>query len=196
MIRINLLAVESQRTRTWRRTRLRRRVAAGCCSVLVVTASTIGVRVWSLWHEGAGLAAAVALADREMDRLAPALERTRDREAALERLAARVSWLTARRAQQDEPVRLLDEIGRSLPDGVWLTELRQAPAAIVLRGRAASLTALSDFVAGLERSRSVSPPVEVLGSQIDDRGGAADPLRFELQATLRSPGLAAPAGPG
>ena len=163
--------------------------------MLVVTASTIGVRLWSLWREDARLAAAVALADREIDRLAPALERTRDREAALERLAERVSWLNARRAQQDEPVRLLDEIGWSLPDGVWLTELRQAPAAIVMRGRAANLTALSDFVAGLERSRSVSPPVEIVGSQIDDRGSAGDPLRFELQAALSRPGLAAPTGP-
>ena len=85
--------------------------------------------------------------------------------------------------------------GRSLPDGAWLTELRQASALVVLRGRAASLTSLSDFVSGLQRSASFAPPVEVVDSQIDDQGGAGDPIRFELHAALRDPGPARPTGP-
>lgn len=194
MIRINLLAVESHRTRGRGRIR-RRRVVAGCSAVVVLTGSVVGARVCSVRQERGRLASAMESADGEIERLAPALERVRDREAARARLAERVAWLDARRRQQDGPPRLLDEVGRSLPDGAWLTELRQASALVVLRGRAASLTSLSDFVSGLQRSASFAPPVEVVDSQIDDQGGAGDPIRFELHAALRDPGPARPTGP-
>ena len=91
-------------------------------------------------------------------------------------------------------MRLLEEVGASLPDGAWLTELRQAAELVVIRGRAASLTSVSDFVAGLEGTSSFAPPVEVVDGQVDDQGGAGDPVRFELHAALRDPGPAPPAG--
>ena len=192
MIRINLLTVESQRTRG--RARIRRRMVAGCSALAVLTGSVVGVRVCSLRQERSGLASALAFADGEMERLAPLVERVGDREAERLRLAERVAWLDALRQRQDGPVRLLDEVGRSLPDGAWLTELRQASASVVIRGRAASLTALSDFVGGLERSSSFVSPVELVDSQVDEQGGVRDPIRFELHATLRHPGPARPAG--
>ena len=186
MIRINLLAVESHRIRGRGRIR-RRRVVAGCGALVVLTGLVTGARVCSVRQKRARLASAMALADGEIERLAPMLERVRVREAEHGRLAERMAWLDARRRQQDESVRLLDEVGRSLPDGAWLTELRQAPALVVLRGRAASLTSLSDFVSGLERSASFAPPVEVVDSQVDELGGVGDPIRFELHAALRDP---------
>ena len=193
MIRINLLAVESRSTRG--RGRMRRRVLAGCGAAVVLTGTVVGARVCSVRQERARLASAVASADAEIERLAPTLERVRNREAERERLLERVAWLDARRRQRDEPVRLLDEVGRSLPDGAWLTELRQAAALVVIRGRAASLTSLSDFVSGLERSASFASPVEVVDSRIDDHGGAGDPIRFELHAALRDPDPPRPTGP-
>ena len=157
--------------------------------MVALTVAVIGARVWSVRQEHGRLSSSTALADREIERLAPTLERLQDRESVRGRLTERVAWLDARRQQQDRPGRLLDEIGRSLPDGAWLTELRQAPTVIVIRGRAVSLTSLSDFVAGLERSSSFAPPVEIVDSQVDDQGGAGDPIRFELHAALRNPAL-------
>ena len=193
MIRINLLAVESQRSRG--RGRTRRRMVAGCGALVVLTGSVVGARACSLRVERSRLASALAAAHAETERLAPILERVGDREAERARLAERVGLLDARRQRQDAPVRLLDEVRRSLPDGAWLTELRQASASVVIRGRAASLTALSDLVAGLERSASFAAPVEIVDSQVDDHGGAGDPIRFELHAAFRHAGLARPAGP-
>lgn len=193
MIRINLLAVESQRSRG--RGRIRRRMVAGCGALVVLTGSVVGARACALRQERTRLASALAVAHGEIERLAPILERVGDREAERARLAERVALLDARRERQDGPVRLLDEVRRSLPDGAWLTELRQASASVVIRGRAASLTALSDLVAGLERSAAFASPVEIVDSQIDDHGGAGDPIRFELHAAFRHAGLARPAGP-
>lgn len=194
MIRINLLAVESQRTRGRGRMR-RRRTVAGCVALVALTGSVASTRVCSVRQERSRLSSALAFADGEVERLAPMLERAGGREAERVRLAERVAWLAARRQRQDGPVRLLDEVGRSLPDGAWLTELRQASALVVIRGRAASLTSLSDLVSGLERSASFASPVEIVDSQIDDRGGLGDPIRFELHAALRDPGFAGPAAP-
>ncbi|MCY4075055.1 MAG: PilN domain-containing protein [Acidobacteria bacterium] len=185
MIRINLLAIESHRTAG--RGRMRRRVFAACGAMVILTGSVVGTRVCTVRREGDRLASAMASAEREVEGLAPVLERVRDREAERSRLADRVAWLDARRRQQEAPVRLLDEVGRSLPDGAWLTELRQEAGTLVLRGRAASLTSVSDFVAGLERAASFSSPVEVVDSQVDDRGNVGDPIRFELHAALRGP---------
>ena len=185
MIRINLLAIESHRTAG--RGRMRRRVFAACGAVVILTGSVAGARVCTVRRESDRLTSAMAAAEREVERLAPVLESVRDREAERSRLAERVAWLDDRRRQQDEPVRLLDEVGRSLPDGAWLTELRQEAAALVLRGRAASLTSVSDFVAELERAASFASPVEVVDSQVDDRGSVGDPIRFELHAAFRGP---------
>lgn len=185
MIRINLLAIESHRTGG--RGRMRRRVFAACGAVVVLTVSVVGTRVCTVRRESNRVASAMASAEREVERLARVLEGVRDREAERSRLADRVAWLDARRRQQDEPVRLLDEVGRSLPDGAWLTELRQEATAVVLRGRAASLTSVSDFVAELERAESFASPVEVVDSQVDDLGSAGDPIRFELHAAFHGP---------
>ena len=189
MIRVNLLADELHRTRVRSRGRRRQRLFLACGAVLLLAILAVGARVRALQRQHARLAAESAVAERELAALAPELERVRALEAVRRRLAERVGWLEARQRQQDRPGRMLDDIGRSLPDSVWLTEVRQAPAVVVVRGRAADLTAVSDFVAGLERSASFAPPVEVVDSEVDGRGRAADPVRFELQAALRDPGL-------
>ena len=159
-----------------------------CGVVLALAVSWIGARVWSVRQEHARIGSALALADREIRRLAPALERVHGQDELRAELTERVVWLEARREQQDAPVRMLEEVGRSLPDGAWLTELRQASEVVAVRGRAANLTVLSDFVAGLERSASFAASVDVVDSQVD-RQGRRVPVRFELHAALRGPRL-------
>lgn len=197
MIHINLLEVDSQRVSyRGRARRRRRRTAVACGAAVLLTGAVVAGRVWSVRQGHERLADALALAERELVGLAPIVERLERQEALRRRLVERVGWLEARRTEQAGPVRLLNAVARSLPQGVWLTELRQAPTLVVLEGRAADLTSLSDFVAALERSSTFSPPVEVVGSQIDERGDNGDPVRFELHAVLRGPGSALPAGSG
>ena len=142
----------------------------------------------------ARLGSAFALADREIRRLAPALERVHGQDELRAELTERVVWLEARREQQDAPVRMLDEVGRSLPDGAWLTELRQTSEVVAVRGRAANLTVCSIAspvfkCTGLERSASFAASVDVVDSQVDGQGRRGDRVRFELHAALRGPRL-------
>ncbi len=84
------------------------------------------------------------------------------------------------RQGQAGPVRLLDEISRSLPDMLWLTEIKQQGSELTISGRCTTLTALSDFVGNLELGGFFDKPVEILDSQVDQNRGAgrggADPV--------------------
>ncbi len=70
------------------------------------------------------------------------------------------------RQGREGPVHMLDEISRSLPDGLWLTDLKQQDDDLTITGRCTSLTALSDFVENL-RLGGYFKPVEILDSQVD-----------------------------
>ena len=186
MIRINLLA--GDRDRAGRRVGidLGQKVTVACSVILVVTVVVIGWRFWSLRQDSAELAQELAAADQETQRLEPVLERVSEFDVQRAQLAERVSLIEQLRQGQGGPVRMLDQISRSLPDGLWLLELRQDGESIVVRGRATALTALSDFVANLENSGQVAPPVEIVDGQLEDTP-QGEVVRFELRATFVTP---------
>ena len=62
-------------------------------------------------------------------------------------LQQRVTLIEQLRRGQSAPVHVLDEISKSLPDRLWLTEMRQTGTDFTLGGFATSLPSLSDFVA-------------------------------------------------
>ena len=68
-------------------------------------------------------------------------------------LQQRVSLIEQLRKGQSAPVHLLDEISKSLPDRLWLSELTQTGAEFTMSGMTDSLTGGIDFVANLESTR-------------------------------------------
>ena len=186
MIRINLAAGGRKRGRTpagagaaWR---------AATLSVAIVLLAL----VWAGWqvralHEGGERVARETLAtDRALQELAPVMARLAALEAQNAHLAARAGVVAAWRKKRYAVARLLTEVGRGVPDGMQLTELRQEPGAIVLGGRAAAVALVSEFAANLELAEQVVPPVEIIDTQAEgaDRGEA---VRFSIRARLSSP---------
>ncbi len=188
MIRINLLAVERDRTKRRAGIEIGQRVTIGCSAIVVVTVVGMGWWFWTLREQGAELTQDIAAADLAIQELAPILDSVREHDAVRAQLTQRVSLIEQLRSGQAGPVRMLDEVSRSLPDGLWLTELRQEPTMVVVQGRATTLTALSDFVASLELSGYFAPPVELVDSQLEDQQGQGEVVRFELRATFQLPG--------
>jgi len=90
-------------------------------------------------------------------------------------------------------VHVLDKISRSLPERLWLTEMKQTGAEFVIAGFATSLTALSDFVANLESTKWFKRPVEIVDSQVQSDAKTGDLVRFSIKATFSDPD--APAAP-
>ena len=50
------------------------------------------------------------------------------------------------------PVSLLETVSSSLPDGLWLTEIKQTGSIVQIEGRALSLTAVTDFTEQMQNS--------------------------------------------
>jgi type IV pilus assembly protein PilN len=188
MIRINLMAVERDRAK--RRIGIgfesRQKVTLACGTIFVVV---IGLVVWQALAargETRLLDEQLASVDRELGTMSDVVERRNLFEDQGAELARRVALIEELRAGQGGPVRMLDQVSWGLPDGVWLTELRQEGPDISIQGQATTLTALSDMVVALERSGYFVLPVQIVDSQSETQE-AGEVVRFELRAEFRLP---------
>ena len=184
MIRINLLAADAIPQGPPRSGAGRRAALAGGA---VITGVVLGLMV----RDGLAIRLESNRLDERMravDRQLAGLDGVAAERAEVERrrddLARRVALTEALRAAQGAPARLLEQVGRVLPDDVWLTELRLQGDVASLTGRAAEMTALTEVVAGLESSGHFPPPIEIVDSRRDT--GA---VHFEIRAvfSLRRP---------
>lgn len=202
MIRINLLAVERERS-----TRKRivispaHRVTIGASLILLGTALLVAWWFWSLRQQSARLDAELARAEVESRQIRSVLEQVRKFESRKALLQQRVSLIEQLRTGQSAPVHLLDEISKSIPDRLWLTDMTQTGADFAISGMTDSLTAVSDFVANLEGTRWFKKPVEIVDSQVQPDAKAGDLIKFQVKAQYVDPtapvaGLAKPAGRG
>ena len=91
------------------------------------------------------------------------------------------------RKGQYAPVHLLDEVSKSLPDRLWLSDLTQTGTEFTIGGMTDSLTAVSDFVANLEGTRWFKKPVEILDSQVQTDAKAGDLIKFQIKAQFVDP---------
>lgn len=186
MIRVNLLSQE-RAAASASRYDLVQLVPIVCGLVLLLTAAGIGWWYWSLDGEAARLDQEIAEAQREQDRLQSILVQVTRFETRKSALEQRVSLIEELRRDQSGPVHMLDELSRSLPDRLWLTELNEEESDLTIQGQASSLTALSDFVANLEASPYFRRPVEILNSQVEPQV-EGDLIRFTVKAGFQLPG--------
>ena len=183
MIKINLLAVDRDRGKRKAKFPIGEKVTVGCSLILVVTALLVGWWFWSLRNDSAELDQQIVDAQRETARLQSIITQVREFEGQRAQLQLRVTLIEQLRKGQTGPVHLIDQVSRSLPDSMWLTELKQTADNIVIDGRCTSLTALSDFVSGLEKSTYFAKPVEIVDSTVDPATPTApEMIRFSVKA--------------
>jgi len=193
MIRINLLAVERERAKRRPATGLQatqQKITLACSLILVLTGLGVGWWYWSLDKQSDRIEEDIVGSQRETERLRTLIQQVQQFEARRGQLQQRVGLIEELRRGQGGPVRLLDEISRSLPDMLWLTEVKQAGIELTIAGRCTTLTALSDFVGNLELGGFFKKPVEILDSQVDQTRtpGGVDLIRFSIKATIDTPG--------
>jgi type IV pilus assembly protein PilN len=196
MIRINLLAVERERTKKKSTLLTGQKVTIACSLVLVLALVTMGWRYLSLNSESKQLDADIANSQQEATRLHAIILQVQEFEQRKAQLQQRVVLIEQLRKSQTGPVHMLDQISRSLPPALWLTALRQDETAITIDGRCTSLTALSDFVANLEATGYFKKSVEILSSQLETpttTATAGDVVKFSVKGVFITPGDAAAA---
>jgi type IV pilus assembly protein PilN len=188
VIRINLLAVERARTKKSRvLIPAAHRVTIGASLILIATILGIGWWFLSLRQRSAQLDIDIASAESETVKLRPVLAQVQKFEARKAQLTQRVTLIEQLRRGQSAPVHVIDEISKSLPDRVWLTELKQTGSDFTMSGFAASLPSLSDFVANLEATKWFKRPVEILDSQVQSDPKAGDLVKFSIKGALNDP---------
>ncbi len=196
MITINLLAAEKPRAKKGWTPRLNltgQALTIGCAAILVLTIAGLGWRYWKLGHDVAQLDLDLAAAQQETQRLHSVIGEVQKFEQRRAQLQQRVGLIEQLRKDQIGPVHVLDQISRAMPAMLWLTDLKQSTNSneVVIDGRCAGLTSLSDFVANLESSGYFKRSVEIVSSQLESSSGApgltGDLIKFVIKAQFELP---------
>jgi type IV pilus assembly protein PilN len=200
MIRINLLSVERERTKKPRGALIpaAHRVTIGATIILLATVLGIGWWFWMLHQRSITVDHDLAKAETETQQLRGVLQQVQKFESRKAQLQQRVTLIEQLRKGQSAPVHVLDKISRSLPDRLWLTEMKQTAQDFTISGFGTSMTAVSDFIANLEGTGRFRKPVEIVDSQVlPDKASGAELVRFSIKATFFDPDApqAAPGAP-
>src|SRR5256885_1025132 len=166
MIRINLLAAERERTKKKAVTfgTAGQKMAVGCSMILILALLFIGWRYWVISRDSNQLDAAISTAQQETTRLHSVIQQVQQFEQRKAQLQQRVVLIEQLRKGQTGPVHMLDQISRALPSMLWLTEVKQSGADIVIDGKCMSPIGVSDFVANLEASGYFKRSIEIVST--------------------------------
>jgi type IV pilus assembly protein PilN len=189
MIRINLLAGERQKTARSVRFDISQQLTAMCGLVVVAAVAGIGVWFWALTQESKNVDAQIVSAQAEAARLQSLLVQVKSFEDRKAKLQQRVNLIERLRQGQAVPVQLLDHVSRSLPDMLWLTQLKQDGPIVTIEGRSTTLISLSEFVGKLGEDGVLQKPIEIVNSQTDtntdtSKGPQPDLIQFTVRAAM------------
>ena len=199
MIRINLLAAERDRAKKKAVTlgTAGQKLTIGCSLILVLGGLAIGWRYWTVNHDSADLDKEIAAAQQETTRLHSVIEQVQQFEQRKAQLQQRVVLIEQLRKGQTGPVHMLDQISRALPPMLWLTEVKQTGAEIVIDGKCTSPIGVSDFVANLEASGYFRRSIDIVSTSTETMTQPqTEVIKFSIKAVFQQPGDAkAPAAP-
>jgi type IV pilus assembly protein PilN len=126
-----------------------------------------------------------ALLTREIAELDKQIEEINGLDAQKRRLLARMEIIETLQRSRPEIVHVFDEIVRILPEGVYLTYLKQTGSKFELRGIAQSSTRVSSFMRNIDSSEWLSDPALQI-VQTRGKDAAQGGSEFTLFAKQRS----------
>jgi type IV pilus assembly protein PilN len=197
MIRINLLAAErATKKKAVVALQTGQKLTIGCSLILVLAVLFMGWRYWAVTRDSARLDAEISAAQQETIRLHSIIVQVQQFEQRKAQLQQRVVLIEQLRKGQTGPVHMLDQVSRSLPPMLWLTELKQNATDVTIDGKCTTLTGISDFVANLEASGYFKRSIEIVSTTAEPgQGPGGDLIKFSLKAIFQPPTDAKPAAP-
>lgn len=100
-------------------------------------------------------------------------------------LEKKITLINDLKARQGEAVRLMETLSSSLPDWVWLSEVKYARRNIQIKGRALTNLLVSDYMNNLEKS-GLFGAVSLMGTTQKTQSGTQY-LEFTLEASVPGP---------
>ena len=194
MIRVNLLANGPGAAPPRELLPREQRSAVIGLLMLLVTALGTGAYWWHLSSQRAATDAAIVEAESTLATLKNAVQLLDRANARKAELSERLGLIDRLRAAKRAPVSLLETVSLSVPDGLWLLEIKQVGANVQIEGRATSLTSVTDFTQRMQNSGLFKPPVEILTTTtelVEDMSI----VRFAIKAEAAPVATPAPAAP-
>ena len=175
MPRINLLP--------WREQQRRERklaffialgVAAGAAAVVAFAAYLmLGAMIDAQDHRNERLKGEIKFLDKQ-------IEEINDLEAQKQRFIARMQIIERLQRSRPEVVHLFDELVKAMPDGTYLTSIKETGTKLKFEGVAQSSTRVSTLMRNISASQWLrNPELEVVETAKDNTGGS----HFVLDAT-------------
>jgi len=193
MIRVNLLPHREEK-------RKRRQQQFGVLAgIAAVAGLLVAAAVWVfLDQQEAQQKANVAYMKSEIDKLDKQIEEIRKIREETASLLAKKQVVEGLQSNRSEPVQLLDQFLRQLPEGVYLKGFKQTGAKVNIMGYAQSNARVSTLMRNIDASPWVTAPelVEIKLVQLPGVRGAppqqANEFTLNMQ-TKRAPPVSAPA---
>ena len=169
MPRINLLPWREQERKVRRREFL---IAAGAAVVAAVIFALVGKVVYSSWIAAQNETNAVL--KKEIVKLDAQIADIQDLENRKQRLVARMDIIEKLQSSRPKVVHLFDELVKQVPDGIYLTQIRQNGNKLEVHGVAQSSTRVSTFMRNIDGSAWLANPVlQVVEATKDSSSGGS-----------------------
>jgi type IV pilus assembly protein PilN len=121
----------------------------------------------------------------EIQQLDKQIEEILGLEEQKQRLVARMEVIQQLQRSRPEAVHLMDQLVRTLPDGVYLTTVKQTDRRVQLKGLAQSSTRVSAYMRNIEGSEWLDDPALEI---VESKGNTDTGSEFVLYATQTAPG--------
>jgi type IV pilus assembly protein PilN len=175
MPRINLLPWREQERKVRRREFL---VATGAAVLASVVLIGVGKLMYTSWTDAQ--IEKNNLLKKEIVKLDAQIADIQDLENRKQRLVARMEIIERLQRKRPEIVHLFDELVRTVPEGVYLTQLKETGNKLEIRGVAQSSTRVSTFMRNIDSSTWMdNPQLQVVESAQNSATGGSS---FALSA--------------
>jgi type IV pilus assembly protein PilN len=169
MPRINLLPWREQERKVRRREFL---VALGGAAFAAVIFVIGGKLLYSSWIDSQ--AAKNNLLKKEIVKLDAQIADIQDLENRKQRLVARMEIIEKLQRKRPEIVHLFDELVKTVPEGIYLTQMKETGKKLEIKGVAQSSTRVSTFMRNIDSSAWMdNPQLQVVESTTDSPTGGS-----------------------
>ena len=129
-----------------------------------------------------------AFLENEISRLDKKIEEIKELKSQRERLLQRIMTIQELQSNRTEIVYLFDETVKAVPDGVYLTSMKQTGRKLSMNGVAESNTRVSEFVGNIEASEWMkAPQINIITR---NKGAALQTNNFTVHLEQDSPSAA------
>jgi type IV pilus assembly protein PilN len=182
MIRLNLLPVRELNAESTRRREL---IVAGI-SLAVTTVILLGAYVYQS-VQLSNLSSELPTLRKEIEVLNSKIKELGNLEAKIKELTSKHKVIEDLRTQKIGPALVMDSLAAAIPSSLWLMEIKQIGAGLVINGLATDNQSVAEFIRSLSRSGHFKDVELVETTQADEKTGPFKKFSIQSNISYHSP---------